>query len=111
MMGGGASWSMLRSMRDADKLAGRKVGRATTRRILAFARPYRRDIAVFLLTVVISAGIGVATPVLAGDVVNTITRGGSGAAAAILRIALLIAGLAVADSLLSLAQRWYSARI
>src|SRR3954468_16584598 len=111
MMGGGASWGMLRSMRDADKLAGRKVGRATTRRILAFARPYWRDIAVFLLTVVVSAGIGVASPVLAGDVVNTITRGSAGAASAVVRIALLIAGLAVADALLSLAQRWYSARI
>jgi ATP-binding cassette subfamily B protein len=111
MMGGGASWGMLRSMRDADKLAGRKVGRATTRRILAFARPYRRDIAVFLLTVVVSAGIGVASPVLAGDVVNTITRAGPGAASAVVRIAFFIAGLAVADALLSLAQRWYSARI
>ncbi len=111
MMGGGASWGMLRSMRDADRLAGRKVGRATMRRILAFARPYRRDIAVFLVTVVISAAIGVATPVLAGDVINTITRGGPGAAGTVVRIALFIAGLAVADALLSLAQRWYSARI
>ena len=111
MMGGGASWGMLRSIRDADKLAGRRVGRATTRRILAFARPYRRDIAVFLVTVVVSAAIGVATPVLAGDVINTITRGGAGASSAIVRLALLIAGLAVADALLSLAQRWYSARI
>src|SRR3954468_1038764 len=111
MMGGGASWGMLRSMRDADKLAGRKVGRATTRRILAFARPYWRDIAVFLLTVVVSAGIGVASPVLAGDVVNTITRAGPGAGQAVVRTALFIGALAIADAGLSLAQRWYSARI
>ncbi|WP_203938570.1 ABC transporter ATP-binding protein [Spirilliplanes yamanashiensis] len=111
MMGGGASWGMLRSIRDADKLRGRTVGRETTRRILAFARPYRRDIVVFLVTVVVSAAIGVATPVLAGDVINTITRGGPDAAGAVVRIALFIAGLAVADALLSLAQRWYSARI
>src|SRR4051794_28443792 len=111
MMGGGASWGMLRSMRDADKLAGRKVGRATTRRILAFARPYRRDIAVFLLTVVVSAGIGVASPVLAGRVVNQITKGGPDAAHAVVLTAVLIAALAFVDALLSLAQRWYSARI
>jgi ATP-binding cassette subfamily B protein len=66
---------------------------------------------VFLVTVVIDAVIGVATPVLAGRVVNAITGGGSGAAALIIKIALVIAALAVVDSLLSLAQRWYSARI
>ncbi|MER7277628.1 ABC transporter ATP-binding protein [Dactylosporangium sp. NPDC000244] len=104
-------WETLRSLRKADELAGKKLGRDTTRRILRFARPYRRDIAVFLITVVIGAGIGVATPYLAGDVVNEIGRGGPDAGAAVVRIALIIGGLAIADALLSLAQRWYSARI
>jgi len=107
-MGG---WETLRAMRARDKVAGHRLGRGTAKRILAFARPYRLDIAVFLITVVIAAGIGVATPVLAGDVINAITRGGPDADTTVVRIALLIAGLAVADSLLSLAQRWYSARI
>lgn len=110
-MGGMGGWGTLRSMRDSDRVAGHRLSRGTGRRILAFARPYRRDIAVFLLTVVVSAVIGVATPLLAGDVVNAINRGGGQAAALIIRLALFIAGLAVADALLSLAQRWYSARI
>jgi ATP-binding cassette, subfamily B, bacterial len=88
-----------------------KLRAGTARRMLAFARPFRRDIAVFLLAVILDAAIGVATPVLAGRVVNTITRGGPQAAAGVVRIAILIAGLAVVDALLSLAQRWYSARI
>jgi len=107
-MGG---WEMLRAMRREGELAGRKIGAATARRIMAFARPYRRDIAVFLLAVVVAAGIGVATPVLAGGVINQITRDGPGAAAAVVRTALLIGALALADALLSLVQRWYSARI
>jgi ATP-binding cassette subfamily B protein len=107
----GGSWSMLRSMRSRDEVAAHRLKSGTARRILAFARPYRRDIIVFLLTVVLAAVIGVATPVLAGDVVNAITRGGSTAGATVVRLALLIAVLAVADALLSLAQRWYSARI
>jgi ATP-binding cassette subfamily B protein len=53
----------------------------------------------------------VATPVLAGWVVNAITGGGPEAGATVVRLALFIAGLAVVDALLSLAQRWYSARI
>src|SRR5919107_37575 len=106
-----SSWSMLRSIRDEDEVKQHRLTRGTTRRIVRFARPYRADIAVFLVTVVLAAGIGVANPVLAGDVVNAITGGGSGADGTVVRIALLIAGLAVADALLSLAQRWYSARI
>ncbi len=109
--GGMNAWTMLRAERDREQIAAHKLARGTWRRIMRFARPYRLDMSVFLVTVVIGAVIGVATPVLAGRVVNTITKGGSGAAAEILRIAVLIAILAVADALLSLAQRWYSARI
>ncbi|MEH1013301.1 ABC transporter ATP-binding protein [Micromonospora sp. CPCC 206060] len=109
--GGMGGWSMLRAMRDSDEVAGHRLSRGTAGRIVAFARPYRRDIVVFLVTVVFAAAIGVATPVLAGDVINTITRGGPSADSTIVRLALFIAGLAVVDALLSLAQRWYSARI
>jgi ATP-binding cassette, subfamily B, bacterial len=109
--GGMGGWSMLRSMRNSDEVATHRLSRGTARRIVAFARPYRRDITVFLITVVLAAIIGVATPVLAGDVINAITRGGQQAGSTVVRIALLIAGLAIADALLSLAQRWYSARI
>jgi ATP-binding cassette subfamily B protein len=106
-----SSWTMLRAERQRNELKGRRVTRGTWNRIVEFARPYRFDIVVFLVTVVISAGIGVATPVLAGDVINTITRGGPEAGADVVRLALFIAGLAVVDALFSLAQRWYSARI
>jgi ATP-binding cassette subfamily B protein len=106
-----SGWTMLRAERQRSELRGKSLTRGTARRIVEFARPYRRDIAVFLLTVVVDAGIGVATPLLAGQVVNTITRGGPHAGPDVVRIALFIAGLAIGDSLLSLAQRWYSARI
>ncbi|MFC0530698.1 ABC transporter ATP-binding protein [Phytohabitans kaempferiae] len=109
--GGIGGWETLRAMRARDKVAGHRLARGTARRIVAFARPYRSDIVVFLITVVISAGIGVATPVLAGDVINAITGGGADAGGTVVRLAIFIAGLAVVDALLSLAQRWYSARI
>jgi ATP-binding cassette, subfamily B, bacterial len=106
-----AGWTMLRSIRDSERVSQHSISRGTTRRILTFARPYRRDIVVFLVTVVLDAVIGVATPVLAGHVVNAITGGHSGAASLVVRIAMLIALLAIVDAFLSLAQRWYSARI
>ena len=108
---GMSSWTMLRSIQNSDRVTQHRLTRGTTRRILSFARPYRRDIIVFLITVVFDATIGVATPVLAGHVVNAITGGGSEAATVVVRLALMIAGLAVVDAFLSLAQRWYSARI
>ena len=109
--GGFGGWQMLRSMRDRDRVASHRVRRGTGKRVLAFARPYRVDIAVFLVTVVFAAVIGVATPVLAGAVVDAITGGGPQAGRTVVLLAVLIAGLAVIDAGLSLAQRWYSARI
>ncbi|GID31872.1 ABC transporter ATP-binding protein [Paractinoplanes brasiliensis] len=106
-----SSWSMLRSLQNSDRVAEHRLRRGTTRRILRFARPYRRDIVVFLVTVVLAAGIGVATPLLAGHVVNAITGAAPDAAGTIMKLAVAIAVLAVADAFLSLAQRWYSARI
>ncbi|ROT29472.1 ABC transporter ATP-binding protein [Micromonospora sp. HM5-17] len=107
-MGG---WSMLRALRHRDEVTAHRVSRRSVRRVVEFARPYRRDIVVFLVTVVLGAVIGVATPVLAGDVVNAISRGGPDAGRLVVLLALAIAALAVLDALLSLAQRWYSARI
>ncbi|GIF49979.1 ATP-binding cassette subfamily B protein [Asanoa ferruginea] len=109
--GGMNAWTMLRAERDRESIRAHRLASGTWRRIMRFARPYRVDMTIFLITVVIGAAIGVATPILAGRVVNTITGGASGAATEVIRIAVLIGILAVADALLSLAQRWYSARI
>ncbi|HTF10851.1 MAG TPA: ABC transporter ATP-binding protein [Asanoa sp.] len=105
------AWTMLRAERDRESISAHRLASGTWRRIMRFARPYRVDMTIFLITVVIGAAIGVATPILAGRVINTITGGGSGAVTEVIRIAVLIGILAVADALLSLAQRWYSARI
>ncbi|HKD96501.1 MAG TPA: ABC transporter ATP-binding protein, partial [Micromonosporaceae bacterium] len=104
-------YGMLRSIRREDEVKNTKVARGTTRRVLSFARPFRRDIVIYLVAVVADAVIGVATPVLAGRVINAITAGGPDAAGAVVRLAALIAALAVADALLSLFMRWYSSRI
>ncbi|MDQ4037953.1 MAG: ABC transporter ATP-binding protein/permease [Actinomycetota bacterium] len=82
----------------------------TWKRVLGYAAPYRRDLVIFISLVVLAAVAGVATPVLAGDIVNVISSE-SGTTVAVIRLASIIAGLAVFDALMSLAQRWYSARI
>jgi ATP-binding cassette subfamily B protein len=109
MSGGG--WWTLRSLRQESEIANHRMRAGTARRVLAFAAPYRREIAVFLLTVVLAAGIGVATPVIAGRVVDVITGGGVGAGRTVVLLAAGFAGLAIADAFLQLVQRWFSARI
>jgi ATP-binding cassette, subfamily B, bacterial len=104
------SMAAMRSYRRDPTVAERKLPKGTVRRVLGIARPYRRDLVWFLLLVIGSSLIGVITPLLAGDIVNRIA-GLEGTAGGIVRIALLIAGLAVVDAGISLATRWYSARI
>ncbi|MFD1829183.1 ABC transporter ATP-binding protein [Streptomyces desertarenae] len=83
--------------------------RAVLRRIAGFARPHRRRLALFLLLSTASAVLAVATPLLAGRVVDAIV--GGAAAGTVGRLAALIAAIAVAEAALGLLTRWLSARI
>jgi ATP-binding cassette, subfamily B, bacterial len=87
----------------------RPFSRATLRRIGAFAHPHRRRLAVFLVLSVVGAVLAVATPVLAGRVVDALTRGGD--IGTVVGLAALIALIAVADAGLGVLTRWFSARI
>ncbi|WP_433600251.1 ABC transporter ATP-binding protein [Nocardia sp. CA-135953] len=82
---------------------------ATAQRILRFARPHRRRIGAFLLFSVVSALLAVATPVLAGRVVDHIV--GGAAPRLVVTLAVLIGGLAVVDAALGVIIRWLSSRI
>ncbi|MDP9427450.1 MAG: ABC transporter ATP-binding protein/permease [Actinomycetota bacterium] len=100
----------MRSFRRDPAVLARELPKGTVRRILGIARPYRRELTWFVLLVVGSSVIGVLTPLLAGRIINRIA-GVQGTAADVVRIALFIAGLAVVDAGISLASRWFSARI
>ena len=110
MSGPMTSMAAMRSFRRDPSVVARELPKGTVRRILGIARPYRRDLTWFVLLVVGSSVIGVLTPLLAGQIVNRIASL-HGTTGGIVRIALLIAGLAVLDAGISLATRWFSARI
>ncbi|HEY0358019.1 MAG TPA: ABC transporter transmembrane domain-containing protein, partial [Mycobacteriales bacterium] len=86
-----------------------KLAPGTWRRILAFAGPYRRQVAVFLATVVVSSVVSVATPVLAGRVIDQIDH--HGARSTVVLLASVIAGLALVDAVVQMVSRWSSSRI
>lgn len=87
----------------------RPFSMATLRRIGRFARPHRRLLAWFLLLSVVTAVLAVATPVLAGWVVDAIVARSS--LRIVVVLAVLIAVIAVAEAALGLVSRWQSARI
>ncbi len=87
----------------------RTVSRETLRRIFAFAKPHRRALVWFIVLSIIGSLLTVATPVLAGRVIDEITS--SGNASTVVALAVLIAIIAVADAAFGLAERWQSAKI
>lgn len=87
----------------------RPFSRATLRRIGGFARPHRRRLVGFLLFSVVTAALAVATPILAGGVVDAIVEGKS--TGLVVWLAALIAAIAVAEAGFGLVTRWLSARI
>ncbi|QCB49737.1 ABC transporter ATP-binding protein [Rhodococcus sp. PAMC28707] len=86
-----------------------KFSAETARRILTFAQPHRRKLIGFVLLSVVLAALAVATPVLAGRVVNAIVDGE--AFEVVLRLALLIGLIAIVDAAIGLFSRWLSSNI
>ncbi|MDZ5620527.1 ABC transporter ATP-binding protein [Nocardioides sp. HM23] len=87
----------------------RAFSAATARRILEFARPHRRKLVGFLVLSVAGAALAVATPVLAGRVVDAIVA--KSEPRVVVLLALVIAGVAVLDAAMGLVTRWLSAGI
>ncbi len=108
-MSGHHAWAAVRSYSRDPKVAQRKLAPQTWRRVFGYARPYRARIAAFLVLVVFDAALVVVTPLLLRQLVD----GGvaHGDRALVVRLAVFVALLAVADAAAGTVQRWLSARI
>jgi ATP-binding cassette subfamily B protein len=103
-------YRIMHSYSRADPLAGRQgLAPGTFRRVVAFAKPHKRSLMWFLVLVMVDALLVVATPLLFRAIIDDGVAHHDRGLVTIL--AGIIAGLAVADAGLTLAQRWYSARI
>ncbi|MGH8990467.1 MAG: ABC transporter ATP-binding protein, partial [Acidimicrobiia bacterium] len=105
---GFSHWMALRSAMEGEQ-PRRTFSRATLRRVAGFAQPHRRSLVIFIFFSVVAAVLAVATPVLAGRVVDAIVK--EQASGTVVGLALLIALVAVFDAGAGLITRWYSARI
>ncbi|SER05261.1 ABC transporter ATP-binding protein [Microlunatus flavus] len=104
----GVAWSAVYRVSTAQQ-ERRPFSWATVRRIWGFARAQRGVLAVFLVLSVVTAFLAIATPLLAGQVVDAINT--RSAPAVVVRLAVLIAVIALAEAGVGLVVRWLSSRI
>lgn len=101
--------AMMRSDGEPVKWDRGVFTREKMRRIAVFARPRRRQILVFLATSIVGAVLAVATPLLAGRVVDRIVAGGP--VRTIVLFAAAIAAIGVAEAVTAVVTRVWSSRI
>jgi ATP-binding cassette subfamily C protein len=104
----GAAWHTLYNITRA-KSGSKPFSKATLKRVLGFARPHRTKLIAFVALSVVMAFLAVATPVLAGQVVDAIVA--KAGTDEVIRLAVLIAVVAVAEAGLGLVSRWLSSTI
>jgi len=103
------AWMMYRSLTRDSSVKENKISRATVKRILGYAKPYKTLITFFLITLVIASLLSVAQPLLFRRIIDQgITPGD---ASLVTWTAIFIALLATADAGLGIVSRYYSARI
>jgi ATP-binding cassette subfamily B protein len=99
----------MRSLTRDDSVKDRKLAPGTAKRVGSYARPFRREIGLFLVLVIIDSALVVATPLLLKELIDKgITPRDRGV---VIELALVVAALAVVSGGLTLLERWYSSRI
>ena len=107
--GGGNAWASMRSLRRDRSILQHRVQKGTARRMMTFAVPYRKILALFLPVVVLGAVIGAINPLILRALIdNGIEKHN---ADLVIELAVLAGVLALVDAGLSLTERRISAVI
>jgi ATP-binding cassette subfamily B protein len=102
-------YMLMRRMSQDPDIAQHQLSPGVVWRVLRFAKPYRFLIAVFVVLVVISAGLAVAPPLLFKQIIDEgILQGDR---QVVITLSVVVAGLAVLQAVLNLIQRWFSSTI
>ena len=106
---GGSGWMTLRSYTRDSSVTRQRLTPGTVRRIARYARPYTADVVWLLVLVALGSVTAVANPVLLGAIIDRgVVPGRTGV---VVWLAAAVAGLALAEAALQLAQRWFSSRV
>jgi ATP-binding cassette subfamily B protein len=104
---GGAGWSGMRSFRQDRSVLQHRIKKGTMRRMLRFAVPYRRILAIFLPVVVLDSIVVAINPLILRALIDKGIANKN--TALVIQLACLAAGLALVDAFLSLSERRTSA--
>ena len=112
--GAGAPWVALRSFSRDSSVKDITLAPGTVRRIVRFAAPYRRQLAAFLVVIVIDAVVAIAPPLVLARIIDDgigTNPPATGRPGLVVALSVFVAGLALFDAVLSLINRYFSARI
>ena len=104
-----AMWMSFRTLTQDQSVKDQKLKPGTVKRIARYSLPYKRSLIFFLITVVIDAMLVVSTPLLLKRLVDEGVIPGN--SSLVTQLALLVGVIAVADALVNMIGRWFSARI
>ncbi|CCH79720.1 ABC-type multidrug transport system ATPase and permease component [Nostocoides japonicum T1-X7] len=102
-------WMVMSSMTRDSSVRDHHLAPGTRRRVMSYAAAYKGPIAVFLALTVVDSVLVVASPLILQHLVDdgVIPQD----AGVVVRLAMLVAVIALADAGLTLVERWFSARI
>ncbi|MFH8407408.1 ABC transporter ATP-binding protein [Streptomyces sp. NPDC018019] len=110
MFAGQGSGIMLATYDDpGNSTAAQRLRPGTLRRILSYAKPHSRESALLLFLTLLDSLIIVSTPLLLKEIIDVGILQKDTTTLTV--ISLVVAGLALLDALLQLAQSWYAGRI
>jgi ATP-binding cassette, subfamily B, bacterial len=102
-------WHAMRGFSRDPSVTKQRLRPGTVRRIAGYARPYRLDLAVFILAAALDAVVTVSYPVLLGVIID------KGIVPKKVDVVLILGGVVVAlalfDAGLNIAQRYFTARV
>src|ERR1700727_341536 len=107
--GRGGGWGGMRSVRQDRAVLEHRVKKGTARRMLTFAVPYRKILAVFLPVVILDAAVGAVSPLILRAIINNGILKHN--ADLVIWLSALVAALALVDAGLVLTERRISAYI
>jgi ATP-binding cassette subfamily B protein len=104
-----STMGLWRRMSQDPDIAQHQLSPGVVWRVLRFAKPYRIQITVFVVLVVIMAALAVAPPLLFKEIIDQGVLQGN--RRLLVFLSLTVAGLAVLQAVLNLVQRWFSSTI
>jgi ATP-binding cassette subfamily B protein len=104
-----SQWQAMRGFSRDPSVTKQRLKPGTVRRIMGYARPYRLDLAVFMIAAALDAVVTVSYPILLGVIIDKgiLPRRTS----VVLGLAAVVVGLALFDGFLNIVQRYFNARV